>query len=121
MSRNKEDLIEGIKSIKALKEEFHQNVFVPGETDSFNPELEKATRVQDFFELGELMMHDALRREESCGGHFREEHQTPGGEALRNDEDFAHVSVWDWNNSDPVMYKEELSFENVELKTRSYK
>ena len=77
--------------------------------------------VKDFFELGELMMHDALQREESCGGHFREEHQTSGGEAMRNDEDFAHVSAWDWNNADPVMYKEELVFENVELKTRSYK
>jgi succinate dehydrogenase flavoprotein subunit len=121
MSRNKEDLIEGIKSIKALKEEFYQNVFVPGSMDDFNPELEKATRVQDFFELGELMMYDALQREESCGGHFREEHQTPQGEALRNDKDFAHVSAWDWNNGDPELHEEELTFENVELKARSYK
>ncbi len=121
MSRNAEDLRSGIEKIKALRKEFDQNVYVPGTMDEFNPELEKAARVQDFFEMGEMMMHDALAREESCGGHFREEYQTPEGEALRNDKDFTHVSAWQWNEGDPVMQKEELIFDNVELKTRSYK
>jgi len=121
MSRNKEDLLAGIEAIRKLRKEFDENVYVPGTMDEFNPELEKATRVRDFFELGEVMMHDALHREESCGGHFREEYQTPEGEALRNDKDFTHVAAWRWNDGDPVMKKEELKFEFVELKTRSYK
>ncbi|MDX1477334.1 MAG: fumarate reductase/succinate dehydrogenase flavoprotein subunit [Saprospiraceae bacterium] len=121
MSRNAQGLQEGIAQIRALRDEFEQDVFVPGHLNEFNPELEKVARVADFIELGELMMHDALQRNESCGGHFREEYQTPEGEALRNDEEFAFVAAWDWNDGEPVMYKEELTFENVELKTRSYK
>jgi succinate dehydrogenase / fumarate reductase flavoprotein subunit len=121
MSRNAEGLKKGAGQIKALREEFHREVFVPGELEEFNPELEKATRVADFMELGELMMYDALERNESCGGHFREEYQSPEGEALRNDEEYTYVSAWDWNNGDPKMYKEPLVFEEVELKTRSYK
>jgi succinate dehydrogenase / fumarate reductase flavoprotein subunit len=91
--------------------------------NDYNPELEKAYRVADFIELGELMIVDALDRNESCGGHFREEYQTPEGEALRNDEDYTFVSAWEWQDvaQDPVLHKEELVFENVELKTRSYK
>ncbi len=121
MSRNAEKLKEGMKLIRALREDFWKNVYVPGSADDFNPELEKAARVADFLELGELMMVDALDRNESCGAHFREEYQTEDGEALRNDEDYAYVAAWEWNNGDPVLHKEELEFENVELKTRSYK
>lgn len=121
MSRNAEDLREGIKEVKAIRDEFYQDVFVPGTQEEFNPELEKAARVADFMELGELMMHDALHRNESCGGHFREEYQTGEGEALRNDEDFAYVAAWEWNDGQPQMHREELKFESVELKKRSYK
>jgi len=121
MSRNAQGLQEGIEQIKALREEYYQNVFVPGEIDEYNPELEKAARVGDFMELGELMMHDALDRNESCGGHFREEYQTEQGEALRDDENYTYVSAWAWNDGTPELHKEDLKFENVELKTRSYK
>ena len=94
----------------------------PGEIEEFNPELEKATRVADFLEMGELMIVDALERNESCGGHFREEYRSPEGEAMRNDEDYAYVAAWEWNdNGDPVLHREDLVFENIELKTRSYK
>ncbi len=121
MSRTAEGLQQGIEQIRALREEFHADVFVPGRQDEFNPELEKAARVADFMELGELMMHDALHRNESCGGHFREEYQTPEGEALREDADFTYVAAWDWNKGNPEMHKEPLEFTEVELKTRSYK
>lgn len=121
MSRTAEGLQKGIDQVKALREEFWSDVFVPGRQDEFNPELEKAARVADFMELGELMMRDALHRNESCGGHFREEYQTPEGEALRNDDAFAYVAAWDWNEGNPVMHKEELEFKDVEMKTRSYK
>ena len=109
--------------IQDLREEFYNDVFVPGSADEFNPELEKALRVADFIELGELMIVDAKDRDESCGGHFREEFQTPEGEAVRNDEDYAYVSAWEWSdiNQEPTLHKEELVFEEVELKTRSYK
>lgn len=120
MSRNAEGLKQGIEEIKSLREEFYKNVFVPGEIDEYNPELEKASRVGDFMELGEVMMHDALDRNESCGGHFREEYQTDQGEALRDDVNYAYVSAWAWNNGTPELHKEHLKFENVELKTRSY-
>ena len=85
--------------------------------------LEKAYRVADFLEMGELIIRDALNRNESCGGHFREEYQTPDGEALRNDDEYTYVAAWEWTdtNTEPVLHKEELKFENVELKTRSYK
>ena len=123
MSRNAEGLQKGRKMVQELREEFYKDVFIPGDADEFNPELEKALRVADFLELGELMMVDALDRNESCGGHFREEYQTPEGEALRNDEEYAYVSAWDWPDvsQEPILRKEELEFENVELKTRSYK
>ncbi len=122
MARNAEGLEKGKKMIRELREEFYRDVFVPGDADEFNPELEKAIRVADFLELGEVMMADALNRNESCGGHFREEYSTPEGEAQRNDEDYAYVAAWSWDESgDHKLYKEELKFDNVELKTRSYK
>ncbi|OAV45531.1 fumarate reductase/succinate dehydrogenase flavoprotein subunit [Lewinella sp. 4G2] len=121
MARNAEGLTKGRRMIRELRDEFYSDVFVPGSADEYNPELEKALRVADFMELGELMMLDALDREESCGGHFREEHQTEDGEALRRDDEFAYVSAWEWDDNDPILHKEELIFENVELKTRSYK
>ena len=124
MARNKAGLEEGIQLIGNLREEFWQNVNVVGSAASLNQSLEKAGRVADFLELGELMCRDALNREESCGGHFREEYQTEEGEALRNDEDFTHVAAWEYNNDDltaPRLHKEHLEFEYVPLKTRSYK
>lgn len=122
MSRNADGLRKGREMIRELREEFYKDVFIPGEIDEFNPELEKATRVADFLEMGELMMVDALNRNESCGGHFREEYKTPEGEAMRRDDEYTYVAAWEWNDDgDPVLHKEELEFENVELKTRSYK
>ncbi len=122
MSRNAEGLEKGRKLIRELREEFYQDVFIPGSADEFNPELEKAVRVADFLELGEVMMVDALNRNESCGGHFREEYATPEGEAKRNDKDYAYVAAWSWSeDGNHKLHKEELTFENVELKTRSYK
>ena len=123
MARNKEGLEQAIKDIQALREEFYAEVRIPGSAEGLNPELEKALRVADLLELGELMCHDALDREESAGGHFREEYQTEEGEALRRDDEFAYVSAWEYsgNPSEPNLHKEELVFENVELKTRSYK
>ncbi len=123
MARNAQGLEKGRRMIQELREEFYRDVFVPGDMDEYNPELEKAGRVADFLELGELMMVDAHDREESCGGHFREEYQTEEGEALRRDDEFAYVSAWEWTDvkQDPTLHKEELVFENVELKTRSYK
>ena len=121
MSRNAEGLKKGRQMIRELRDEFYKDVYVPGEAEDYNPELEKATRVADFLELGELMMLDALDRNESCGGHFREEYRTEEGEAKRNDEDYTYVSAWEWDDHNPVLHKEELTFENVELKTRSYK
>jgi succinate dehydrogenase / fumarate reductase flavoprotein subunit len=122
MSRNADGLKKARKMIRELRDEFYRDVFVPGNKDEYNPELEKALRVADFLELGELMCVDALDRNESCGGHFREEYQTEEGEAMRNDEDYAYVSAWEYGEEmQPVLHKEELVFENVELKTRSYK
>ncbi len=121
MSRSAEGLKKGRQLIRDLRKEFWSDVFVPGTANEFNPELEKAMRVADFMELGEVMMLDALDREESCGGHFREEHKSPEGEAARNDEDYTYVAAWEWDEQDPKVHKEELIFENVELKTRSYK
>jgi len=121
MSRNAEGLKKGRQMIRELREEFYKDVFIPGDTDEYNFELEKAVKVADFLELGELMMLDALDRNESCGGHFREEYQTAEGEALRNDEAFTYVSAWEWDDNNPTLHKENLVFENVELKTRSYK
>jgi len=123
MSRNAEGLKGAIADIQALRKEFWADVKVPGGTMEFNPELEKAGRVADFLELGELMCRDALNREESCGGHFREEYRTEDGEALRRDEEFTYVAAWEHAgvDADPILNKEQLDFENVELKTRSYK
>ena len=123
MARNKKGLEEAIKKIPELREEFWQNVKVTGSGEEFNQQLERAGRVADFLEFGELMCRDALVREESCGGHFREEHQTEEGEAKRNDEDFAHAAVWEHQgeSSEPKRHVEPLIFENVKLATRSYK
>ncbi|UZH56447.1 fumarate reductase/succinate dehydrogenase flavoprotein subunit [Salinimicrobium tongyeongense] len=123
MSRNATGLKEAISEIKALREEFWKDVRVPGTIDGMNPELEKAGRVADFLELGELFAKDALHREESCGGHFREEYQTEEGEALRDDENFMYVAAWEYTGepADAVLHKEDLVYENIEVKTRSYK
>ncbi len=123
MERNASGLEKALSEIPALREEFYKDVRVLGENETLNQSLEKAGRVADFFEMGELMCRDALHREESCGGHFREEHQTEDGEALRRDEEFAHVASWEWTGTDaePNLHKEQLKFENVELTTRSYK
>lgn len=124
MARNAEGLKQGIAEIRDLRERFNKEVKVPGRMDEMNPELDKANRLADFMELGELMCMDALSREESCGGHFREEFQTAEGEAMRQDDTMTHVSAWEFQNNDPgqaKMHKEDLVFESVELKTRSYK
>tara|TARA_B110000046_G_scaffold48630_1_gene53913 strand:- start:21004 stop:23013 length:2010 start_codon:yes stop_codon:yes gene_type:complete len=123
MARTTEGLNEAISEIAALREEFYKDVRVTGTAHELNQELEKAGRVADFLELGELFARDALEREESCGGHFREEYKTEEGEALRRDEEFAFVSAWEYTGkpSDAILHKDKLEFENVELKTRSYK
>ena len=123
MARNAEGLKIARDKVRALRDEFWSNVNVLGSENELNMELEKAMRVADFLELGELMIIDALQRDESCGGHFREEHQTEEGEALRNDDEFAYVAAWKWNGegADPELNKEDLVFENVKLTQRSYK
>ncbi len=123
MARNEAGLKEAISEIQALKEDFWKNLKLTGVKDTYNKYLEFAGRVADFLELGELMAHDALVRNESCGGHFREEYQTPEGEALRDDEDFAFVSAWEFKGevSTPELHKEALVFDNVKLSQRSYK
>ena len=123
MSRNAEGLEKAQGIIRDLREEFWNDVYVPGTQHSFNPELEKAGRVADFLELGELMCIDARNRNESCGGHFREEYQTEEGEALRDDENYTYVSCWEFKGEkeEPVLHKEDLVFENVKLTQRSYK
>lgn len=123
MVRSKEGLEKGIELLNQLEEEFWKEVKVPGTADEYNQELEKALRVADFFEVGRLMCQDALDRNESCGAHFREEYQTPQGEAQRNDAEYAFVSAYEYagNQKTPVLHKEPLVFENVELKERSYK
>lgn len=122
MARNKEGLEWAIQEIRKLKAEFWSDVRIPGEINEMNPELDKANRVADFIELGELMCLDALQREESCGGHFREEHQTEDGEALRHDDKFMYVSAWELNGeSNWTLHKEELNYEVVKPSQRSYK
>ena len=123
MARSKEGLESAIKDLQALRKEFWTNLRVVGDADGINPELERAGRVADFIEFGELMCRDALMREESCGGHFRVEHQTEDGEALRDDENFAFAGVWEYKGDDvdPQLHKESLIYENVKLATRSYK
>jgi succinate dehydrogenase / fumarate reductase flavoprotein subunit len=123
MVRNEEGLKKALVLIKELSDEFWRDLNVPGTYSELNMELEKAGRVADYFELTELLVTDALNRNESCGAHFREEYQTPDGEALRNDDKFTYVAAWEYSGegNPPVMHKEELNFEEVEMKTRSYK
>lgn len=123
MGRNKEGLQKAVEMIRKVRTDFWKEVKIPGDTDGLNPELEKAGRVADFLELGELIALDALNRKESCGGHFREEYQTPEGEALRNDEDFRYVAAWEYKGDDntPELHKESLDYEFIEIKQRNYK
>ncbi len=123
MARNEEGLKQARQAIRALREEFWKDVYVPGKAGEFNPEIEKAGRVMDFMELGELMVVDALHRRESCGGHFREEYQTEEGETLRDDQEFNYVAAWQWTdlNKDPELFKEKLEYEFVKIASRSYK
>ena len=123
MARSRESLEKALAEIPALREEFRKDVRVLGDGESLNQSLEKAGRVADFLEFGELMVRDALHREESCGGHFRVEHQTEDGEALRDDEHFAYVAAWEYTGdlANPILHKEPLEFEYVHLAQRSYK
>ena len=123
MARNEKHLKEAIEEIKEIREDFWKNVKVPGDLNEMNVELEKAGRVADFLELGELFALDALGRNESCGGHFREEYVTEDGEALRDDKNYAYVAAWEYTGkpSEAILHKEELEFKDIELKTRSYK
>jgi len=122
MARNEKGLKEAIEEIKSLRNDFWKDVRIPGSTNEFNPELEKAGRVADFLELGELMCMDALNRNESCGGHFREEYQTEEGEAKRDDENYAYVAAWEnKGNNSWELHKEDLKFENIKIAQRSYK
>ena len=123
MARNEAGLKKGIEEIKALREYFWKNVRVPGTNEEFNQELEKALRLVDFFDIGELMAYDALNRKESCGGHFREEMQTEEGETKRDDENFMYVAAWEYKGEGvaPELHKEELKYENIKIATRNYK
>ena len=123
MSRNAEGLTKAIGMINELRERFWRDVRVTGVNEEFNVSLENAGRVADFLEFAEILCYDALDRDESCGAHFREEHQTPDGEAKRNDEKFRYVSAWEFQGvgQKPKLHKEPLSFENIALATRSYK
>ncbi|HMB67824.1 MAG TPA: fumarate reductase/succinate dehydrogenase flavoprotein subunit, partial [bacterium] len=123
MARNEAGLKKALERIPELRAEFHDNVRVAGSGTELNAELEKAGRVSDFLEFAETMCRDALARDESCGGHFREEHQTEDGEAVRDDERFAHAAVWEYKGPDaePVRHQEPLEFQEVALATRSYK
>jgi succinate dehydrogenase / fumarate reductase flavoprotein subunit len=123
MARSADSLDKALGDIPALREEFWSDVRVLGENESFNQSLERAGRVADFLEFGELLVRDARHREESCGGHFRVEHQTEEGEALRNDDEFAYVAAWEWTGEDSpqVLHKEPLTFAEIALAQRSYK
>ncbi|MFT4036092.1 MAG: fumarate reductase/succinate dehydrogenase flavoprotein subunit, partial [Patulibacter sp.] len=124
MARSRDGLTQAIADIRALRTEWHEDVCVPGDSESLNQSLERAGRVEDFFGLGELMCRDALMREESCGGHFRVEHQTDEGEALRDDEDFAFVGAWEYGGTpeaEPQLHREALEFHAVTPTQRSYK
>ena len=123
MTRNEQGLNEALTLISDLRNEFWKDLNVPGSANEFNSELEKAGRVADYFELADLLVNDALSRKESCGAHFREEYQTPDGEAQRNDEEFAYVAAWEYagEGKPHILHKEELKFEEVEMKVRSYK
>ena len=124
MARTKESLTEGLKRLKEVRKEFETELFIPGSKEGMNVELDKAIRLWDFITMGELIAHDALSREESCGGHFREEHQTEEGEAKRDDENFFYVACWEYQGSDdkePVLLKEPLVYEAIKVQTRNYK
>ncbi len=123
MARTEASLTKAISEIQTLRSEFWQDVRVPGEATNLNQNLERALRVADFLEFGELLARDALNRNESCGGHFREEYQTPEGEAARDDENFSYVAAWEWNgdNQAQTLHKEPLVFEEVHPTQRSYK
>lgn len=123
MARTKESLEKALKEIKEVKKEFWSNVRIPGDADDLNIELEKALRLDDFIEVGMLMAQDGLNRKESCGGHFREEYQTPEGEALRDDENFSYVACWKYTgeDSEPELIKEDLNYQFVKVQTRNYK
>ena len=123
MARDAEGLKTASAKIKALKDQFYKNVYVPGSNEEFNQELEKALRLEDFFEIGMLMAYDALNRKESCGGHFRVESQTEEGEAKRDDANYMYVAAWEYKgeNKDPELHKEPLNYEFIEVKTRNYK
>ena len=124
MGRTKEGLEEGLKQLKALREEFNTNLFIPGKKEGLNIELDKAIHLRDFILMGELVAYDALHREESCGGHFREEHQTEEGEAKRDDEHFFYVGCWEYQGDDnktPELIKESLEYEAIKVQTRNYK
>ena len=124
MERTDEGLREAIESIRKLREEFWKDVRIPGRADELNQSLEKACRVADFLELGELMCIDALHRKESCGGHFRAESQTEEGEAKRDDENFLYVGAWEYGgdpSAAPILHKEDLIYKDIQLKQRSYK
>jgi succinate dehydrogenase / fumarate reductase flavoprotein subunit len=123
MARNNSSLEEALTKIPDIRKEFWKSARVLGQSDTFNPYLERALRIADYLEFSELMCHDALERKESCGGHFREESQTSEGEALRNDKEFCYVGAWKYNGTGkkPVLYKEKLNFENIALSQRSYK
>ena len=123
MGRTNEGLETVLKKIAELKKVFWKEVYVPGKANDLNTELDKALRLIDFMEIGELMALDALDREESCGGHFREEHQTPDGEALRHDDKFSYVSCWEYKgeNQTPELLKEALNYQFVQVQTRNYK
>ena len=123
MARNEKGLEKAILDIKALKDEFWNNLYIPGENKELNQELEKATRVADFLELGELMAMDALMRKESCGGHFREEMQTEEGETKRDDQNFMYVGCWEYEGKEArnIVHKEPLKYEFVKIATRNYK
>jgi succinate dehydrogenase / fumarate reductase flavoprotein subunit len=123
MERSRETLDKALSSIAPLREEFEKDLRVPGSAATLNQSLEKAGRVADYFELAELMVRDAIHREESCGGHFRVEHQFEDGEAKRDDDNFAYVGAWEWKGpgAEPVLHKEPLTFEYVKPSVRSYK
>ncbi|NLF67164.1 MAG: FAD-binding protein, partial [Chloroflexi bacterium] len=123
MARSEESLKRALAAIPGLRSEFYENLRVPGQAADFNQELEKALRVADLLEFGELLALDALHRDESCGGHFRVEHQTDEGEALRHDDKFSFVAAWEYkgNGNEPELHREPLTFENVQLAVRSYK
>jgi succinate dehydrogenase / fumarate reductase flavoprotein subunit len=123
MGRTKESLETALKKLKEVKKLFYSELRIPGEANTLNVELEKALRLADFIEIGELMAYDALNREESCGGHFREEHQTPEGEALRHDDKFAYVACWKYQGEDkePELIKEDLNYQYIKVQTRNYK